>query len=70
MIKTTVLLSVPVTCPWVDCARMNLSDKDVDSRGALAIARINWLHKRWPQIVNTQTILDSFQIRMVSDFDK
>lgn len=26
---------------------------DVDSRGALAVARTNWLHDRYPQIVST-----------------
>lgn len=52
---TGVLISTWVTCPIVSLADTLLEEKsvrggDVDPRGAIAIARVNWLHSRWPGI--------------------
>ena len=42
-------------CPFIDFAKMQVdsgvSADDVDSRGALAIARVNWIHGHYPTIV-------------------
>ena len=39
-------------CPYIDARDIDIGDLDkVDSRGALAIARTNWLHNKYPRIV-------------------
>ena len=52
---TGVLISTWVTCPIIGLAdtpleEKNVSEGEVDPRGAIAIARVNWLHSRWPNI--------------------
>ena len=50
--QTAVLISVWMHCPYIDARGIDVGDLDkVDSRGALAIARTNWLHNKYPQIV-------------------
>lgn len=40
-------------CPYIDARKVDVGDLDkVDSRSALAIARTNWLHNRYSQIVS------------------
>ena len=54
---TGVLISSWATCPIIDLTSIPLSDKEREERGketdprnAIAIARVNWLHSRWPAI--------------------
>ncbi|EJD05108.1 uncharacterized protein FOMMEDRAFT_18758 [Fomitiporia mediterranea MF3/22] len=47
---TAVLIATWSGCPIIDLSKTSLKPKDVDSRGAVAIARVNWLHGRWPNI--------------------
>ncbi|THH04832.1 hypothetical protein EW145_g5236 [Phellinidium pouzarii] len=47
---TGILISTWLNCPCVDVSRIDLKPEEVDPRGAIAIARVNWLHSRWPTI--------------------
>ena len=52
---TKVLVDSYVSCPVIDLASMAFlptddKEKDVDPRSAIAVARVNWLHSRWPMI--------------------
>ncbi|KAL5512765.1 hypothetical protein ACEPAG_3031 [Sanghuangporus baumii] len=53
---TAVLISTLTSCPVVDLTSMNLKKEGADSRHAIAIARVNWLHSRWPNIKNDDLI--------------
>ncbi|KAL5507507.1 hypothetical protein ACEPAH_6963 [Sanghuangporus vaninii] len=53
---TAVLISTWTSCPIVDLTRMNLKKEGADPRHAIAIARTNWLHSRWPNIKNEDFI--------------
>ncbi|KAL5478984.1 hypothetical protein ACEPAI_2272 [Sanghuangporus weigelae] len=53
---TGILISTWTSCPLIDFTRMNLKEEEVDSRHAIAIARTNWLHNRWPNIKNEDYI--------------
>lgn len=46
-------------CPYIDARKVDVGNLDkVDSRSALAIARTNWLHDRYPQIVSYSNELE------------
>ncbi|KAL5523585.1 hypothetical protein ACEPAG_7758 [Sanghuangporus baumii] len=53
---TAVLISTWTSCPVVDLTSMNLKKEGADPRHAIAIARVNWLHSRWPYIKNDDFI--------------
>ncbi|KAI5121487.1 hypothetical protein M0805_003942 [Coniferiporia weirii] len=49
-VDTGILISTWMSCPFIDPSKVDITKEEVDPRGAIAIARVNWLHSRWPMI--------------------
>ncbi|KAL5520979.1 hypothetical protein ACEPAG_8901 [Sanghuangporus baumii] len=63
---TAVLIETWTGCPIADLTRTNLKKEGADPRHAIAIARVNWLHSRWPNIKNDDFIYTMSQFVLES----